>query len=149
MSSRQNDVEKDFPKHQYADMISCSGDNIWVTLILRQLHYHLDYKLSGSGILHFLRWGRELLVLKLPFLSCFRLLRMLSVIVLSNDLSSRHDHVYGKSNDSRCPPKRSRCCSPPPTSDVEKQGHLSSSDEHQEKQSAFKHLGILDRFLAI
>ena len=36
-----------------------------------------------------------------------------------------------------------------PTSDVEKQGHLSSSDEHQEKQSAFKHLSILDRFLAI
>jgi ACR3 family arsenite transporter len=36
-----------------------------------------------------------------------------------------------------------------PTSDVEKQGNMASSEKHEEKQSAFKNLGLLDRFLAV
>ncbi|RMZ35893.1 arsenite efflux transporter (ArsB) [Aspergillus flavus] len=39
--------------------------------------------------------------------------------------------------------------SPGPTPDVEKQVNPESSDQPQEKQSAFKNLGILDRFLAV
>ncbi|KAE8158040.1 sodium bile acid symporter family-domain-containing protein [Aspergillus tamarii] len=39
--------------------------------------------------------------------------------------------------------------SPGPTTDVEKQVNPESSDRPQEKQSAFKNLGILDRFLAV
>lgn len=36
-----------------------------------------------------------------------------------------------------------------PACDVEKQGASESSEEPQTKQSAFKNLGILDRFLAV
>ncbi|KAB8260191.1 sodium bile acid symporter family-domain-containing protein [Aspergillus pseudonomiae] len=38
---------------------------------------------------------------------------------------------------------------PGPTTDVEKQEDPESSDRPQEKQSAFKNLGLLDRFLAV
>ncbi|KAE8411188.1 sodium bile acid symporter family-domain-containing protein [Aspergillus pseudocaelatus] len=39
--------------------------------------------------------------------------------------------------------------SPGPTTDVEKQVNPESSERPQEKQSAFKNLGLLDRFLAV
>lgn len=39
--------------------------------------------------------------------------------------------------------------SPAQASDVEKQGESSLPDEPQAKQSMFKNLGILDRFLAV
>ena len=38
---------------------------------------------------------------------------------------------------------------PSPANDVEKQADASASDSPQKKQSAFKNLGILDRFLAV
>jgi arsenite transporter len=38
---------------------------------------------------------------------------------------------------------------PAPACDVEKQSATSLSDTSQEKQSAFKNLGILDRFLVV
>ena len=38
---------------------------------------------------------------------------------------------------------------PSPANDVEKQAEANASDSLQKKQSAFKNLGLLDRFLAV
>ena len=38
---------------------------------------------------------------------------------------------------------------PSPANDVEKQAEANASDSPQQKQSAFKNLGLLDRFLAV